>query len=139
MLNPSWLVLDDLQVSKSNTVWKMLNVQEGRFADQEAAEEFLKYLLSIMQEEFFVEKQVLNTDEIILFYEDISKWTYRMWVASKAPGCKSFKDSKFNYLWEIDLKQVVSKQKYLQKKVLCAWVVETLVIRGTKKHDLVFP
>lgn len=38
--------------------------------------------------ELYVEEQVLNADETVLFYKDVGKWTYRMWEASKASGFK---------------------------------------------------
>lgn len=37
--------------------------------DQEAAEEFLKYLLSIIYEKGYMEEQVFNADESGLFYQ----------------------------------------------------------------------
>lgn len=39
--------------------------------------------------EFYVEEQALDADETILFYKDVGKWTYKMWVAFKVPGFKS--------------------------------------------------
>nr|XP_031322192.1 tigger transposable element-derived protein 1-like [Camelus dromedarius] len=61
--------------------------------DQEAAEEFKKYLLSIIHEKGYTEEQVFNADETGLFYKNVGKRTYVMQMASKAPGFKSFKDS----------------------------------------------
>ncbi|XP_062966172.1 tigger transposable element-derived protein 1 [Cynocephalus volans] len=61
-------------------------------ADQEVAEEFKKYLLSVIQEKGYVEEQVFNADETGLFYKDVGKRTYITQMASKAPGFKSFHD-----------------------------------------------
>lgn len=50
------------------------NVQlagEASSADQEAAEEFKTYLLSIIQKKGYVEEQVFNADETGLFYKDV--------------------------------------------------------------------
>lgn len=60
--------------------------------DQEAAEEFKKYLLSIIHEKGYMEEQVFNADETGLFYKNVGKRTYVMQMASKTPGFKSFKD-----------------------------------------------
>ncbi|XP_008562678.1 PREDICTED: tigger transposable element-derived protein 1-like [Galeopterus variegatus] len=65
---------------------------EAGSADQEAAEEFKKYLLSIIHEKGYVEEQVFNADETGLFYKNVGKRTYVMQMASKAPGFKAFKD-----------------------------------------------
>ncbi|XP_004451066.1 tigger transposable element-derived protein 1 [Dasypus novemcinctus] len=65
---------------------------EAGSADQEAMEEFKKYLVSIIQEKGYVEEQVFNADETSLFYKDVGKRTYVTQMASKAPGFKSFKD-----------------------------------------------
>uniref|UniRef100_A0A8C0PPK2 HTH CENPB-type domain-containing protein n=1 Tax=Canis lupus familiaris TaxID=9615 RepID=A0A8C0PPK2_CANLF len=61
-------------------------------ADQEAAEEFKKYLLSIVHEKGYMEEQVFNADETGLFYKNVGRQTYIMQMASKAPGYESFKD-----------------------------------------------
>ncbi|XP_046519737.1 tigger transposable element-derived protein 1-like [Equus quagga] len=61
-------------------------------ADREAAEEFKKYLLSIIHEKGYMEEQVFNADETGLFYKNVGKRTYVMRMASKAPGFKSFQD-----------------------------------------------
>lgn len=45
---------------------------------QESWEEFLKYLLSIVEEKHNVEKQVFNAGETGLFYKGIGKWTNEM-------------------------------------------------------------
>ncbi|XP_047576390.1 tigger transposable element-derived protein 1-like [Lutra lutra] len=60
-------------------------------ADQEAAEEFKKHLLSIIHEKGYTEEQVFNADEIGLFYKNVGKRADIMPMASKAPGFKSFK------------------------------------------------
>lgn len=61
-------------------------------ADQEAAEEFKRHLLSIIREKGYMEEEVFNADETGLFYKNIGKQTYIMEMASKVPGFKSFKD-----------------------------------------------
>ncbi|XP_057566797.1 tigger transposable element-derived protein 1 [Hippopotamus amphibius kiboko] len=65
---------------------------EAGSADQEAAEEFKKYLLSVIQEKGYVKEQVFNANETGLFYKDVGKRTYITQMASKAPGFKSFQD-----------------------------------------------
>ncbi|XP_047724566.1 tigger transposable element-derived protein 1-like [Prionailurus viverrinus] len=75
--------------------YHMKNVKLGRKAgpaDEEAAEEFKKYLLSIIHEKGYMEEQVFNADETGLFYKNVGRRTYIMQMASKAPGFKSFKD-----------------------------------------------
>lgn len=75
--------------------YHMKNIKLGRKAgpaDEEAAEEFKKYLLSIIHEKGYMEEQVFNADETGLFYKNVGRRTYIMQMASKAPGFKSFKD-----------------------------------------------
>lgn len=66
-------------------------------ADQED-QEFVKYLLSVIQDQDYVEEQVLDADGNGLLYNDISKQADIMQMSSKAPGFKSFKDHVANYL-----------------------------------------
>ena len=42
-------------------------------ADQEAMEEFFKNLLNVIQQKGYVEEQVYNADENVLFYKDVGK------------------------------------------------------------------
>ncbi|XP_007083430.1 tigger transposable element-derived protein 1-like [Panthera tigris] len=65
---------------------------EASSADREAAEEFKKHLLSVIQDKGYVEEQVFNADETGLFYKDVGKRTYITQMACKAPGFKSFQD-----------------------------------------------
>lgn len=68
-----------------------LAVEDGS-AHREAAEEFKKYLLSVIREKGYVEEQVFNADETDLFYKNIGKRTYVMQTASKVPGSKILRD-----------------------------------------------
>ncbi|XP_005608612.2 tigger transposable element-derived protein 1 [Equus przewalskii] len=65
---------------------------EASSADQEAAQEFKKHLLSVIEEKGYVEEQVFTADETGLFYKDVGKRTYITQMASQAPGFKSFQD-----------------------------------------------
>lgn len=65
---------------------------EASSADEEAAEEFKKYLVSVIQEKGYVEEQIFNADETGLFYKDFGKRTYVTQMACKAPGFKPFQD-----------------------------------------------
>lgn len=55
---------------------KVKLARESSSADLEAAEEFLKYLQSVIQEKGYVEEQVFNADETGLFYKDFGQRTY---------------------------------------------------------------
>lgn len=68
-----------------------LAVEDGS-AHQEAADEFKKYLLSVIREKGYVEEQVFNADETGLFYKNVGKRTYVMQTASKVPGSKVLRD-----------------------------------------------
>lgn len=51
-----------------------LNVKgEADSADEEAAEEFGKHLLSVKQEKGYLEEQVGNADETGFFHKDVGK------------------------------------------------------------------
>ncbi|XP_046538005.1 tigger transposable element-derived protein 1 [Equus quagga] len=65
---------------------------EASSADQEAAQEFKKHLLSVIEEKGYVEEQVFTADETGLFYKDVGKRTYITQMASQAPGFKSSQD-----------------------------------------------
>lgn len=65
---------------------------EASSADREAAEEFKKYFLSVIQDKGYVEEQVFNAGETGLFYKDVGKRTYITQTACKTPGFKSFQD-----------------------------------------------
>ncbi|XP_032710502.1 tigger transposable element-derived protein 1-like [Lontra canadensis] len=72
-------------------------VNNGKLAGEassadEAAEEFKKYLVSVIQEKGYVEEQVFNADETGLFYKDFGKRTYVTQMACKARGFKPFQD-----------------------------------------------
>ncbi|XP_015351785.1 tigger transposable element-derived protein 1 [Marmota marmota marmota] len=68
------------------------NVTLAGEADLKAAEEFKKYLLSVIQEKGYVEEKVFNASETGLFYKDVGKGTYVTQMASRASGFKSFQD-----------------------------------------------
>lgn len=67
-LNPSQLSwLADIFIKA------MLNWQARWPADKMAAEEFKKYLLSVIQEKGFVQEQIFNANELGLFCKDVDK------------------------------------------------------------------
>lgn len=74
MLNPPWQVLAGLQVSKSNTVRKMCNLQGNWFCRPRGCRRIFKIAAKCYAgKEFYVEEQVLNADETALFYKDVGK------------------------------------------------------------------
>lgn len=63
----------------------MLNLQKGRFCKSKICRSVLKIPAKCYAgNKLYVEEQVLNADETVLFYKDVG----RMSVASKAPGFK---------------------------------------------------
>lgn len=65
---------------------------EASSADQKAAEEFKRCLLNVIQEKGYVEEPFFNAGETGVFYKNVGKRTYVMWMTSNAPGFKSFQD-----------------------------------------------
>ena len=71
MFNHSWLMLAGSHISKGDR-YDVKNVKledKASSADQDAAEEFLKILLSVIQEKSYV----INTGEAGFFDKDIGK------------------------------------------------------------------
>lgn len=63
-------------VSKGNPKWKNAKFPgKASSADQETTYKKCKYLLRIIQEKGYGEKQVFKANEIDFFYKDIGKWT----------------------------------------------------------------
>lgn len=52
---------------------------EAGSADEDAAEDFKNYLLSVIQGKSYVEEQVFNTDETRFFDKDIGKSIQCKW------------------------------------------------------------
>lgn len=49
---------------------------EAGSANQEASKQFLKYLLSVIQEKGYAEEQIFSADDVGLFYKKVGRQTY---------------------------------------------------------------
>lgn len=140
MLNPSGWVLAGLQISKSNTVWKMLNLQEGRFHRPRGGRRIFKIPAKCYAGKvFYVEQQVLNADEIVLFYENVGKWTYRMWVASKPLALNHSKTANLIICEKYILNKLFLNRNTYKTRFSVDWLMKTLWSEAQRNLTLYSP